>query len=373
MATHDDEDDLFQHTSMTFGEHLEELRAALFKAVIALTIGFLIGLIFGSWIVAAIQSPLTSALEAYYQNHAVMDLNAELPPDLRDDPKVQKVVNKIIYEDQLLPEDRYVSAIELIRALRQKYPGAFSDVKIPPAGEGGGDKSDDSGQAAQLQEFSSDSMIRLRFWRPLSADERLTLDALSVQEPFLIYLKASFLFGAIISSPFVFYYIWQFVAAGLYPHEKYYVHTFLPVSVGLFLLGACGAFFFVFPPVLGYFFWVGDALGIQMRPRLSEWLSFMLFLPVGFGIAFQLPLVMLFLERIHIVTVETYLSKWRIAVLIMAVASMILTPSDPQSMVLLLFPLLGLYAVGIALCKWLPASRPRAGSKPKTPEPAGVE
>jgi sec-independent protein translocase protein TatC len=182
----------------------------------------------------------------------------------------------------------------------------------------------------------------------------LSVDALGLPEPFVIYLKAGFLAGAVLSSPFVFYFLWQFVAAGLFPHEKHYIHVFLPFSLGLFLLGASGAFFFVFPPVLNYFLWIGDSLGVQMRPRLSEWLSFVLLLPLGFGIAFQLPLVMLFLERINIFTAQAYVSKWRIAVLLIAVAAMVLSPGgDPYSMMMLLVPLIVLYFGGIALCKWL--------------------
>ncbi len=373
MATHDEEDDLFRHTSMTFGEHLEELRSALFKAVIALVIGFAIGLIFGSWIVAGIQDPLKSALETYYQKQGMEFVNARVSAELQDDPAIKKLV----YDDGLLPEDRYVSATELIRALNEKIPGAFPKVGPPPAAqasEGAGAADAKGKRAAELQEFSRESMIRLRMWRPLADDERLKLDTLSVQEPFVIYLKASFLFGAIISSPFVLFYLWQFVAAGLYPHEKRYIHLFLPVSVGLFLLGASGAFFFVFPPVLGYFFWIGDSLGIQMRPRLSEWLSFVMLLPLGFGIAFQLPLVMLFLERVHILSVQIYLSKWRIAVLLMAVAAMVLSPGgDPYSMMMMLVPLIALYFGGIGLCKWLPGSRPRSTTKPKAEESADAD
>ncbi len=79
MAKHDDEDDLFKHTSMSFGEHLEELRSALFKAVIALVIGFAIGLAFGAYIVAWIQDPLKAALETYYQNQAMERVNARFP------------------------------------------------------------------------------------------------------------------------------------------------------------------------------------------------------------------------------------------------------------------------------------------------------
>src|SRR5690606_12160749 len=136
---------------------------------------------------------------------------------------------------------------------------------------------------------------------------------------------------------FVFYFLWQFVAAGLYPHEKKYIHIFLPFSVSLFLLGAAMAFFLVFPPVLGFFFNIADSLGTQMRPRLSEWLSFVLLLPLGFGISFQLPLVMLFLERIHVFSVPIYLAKWRIAILVMAITAMVLSPGgDPNSMLMML-------------------------------------
>jgi sec-independent protein translocase protein TatC len=137
------------------------------------------------------------------------------------------------------------------------------------------------------------------------------------------------------------------------------VHLFLPFSVGLFLCGASMAFFLVFPPVLNFFFGIAKNLGSDMRPRLSEWLSFVLLLPLGFGISFQLPLVMLFLERIHVFSVGMYLAKWRIAVLVIAVVAMVLSPGgDPYSMMMMLVPLVALYFGGIALCQWLPSRRP---------------
>src|SRR5207244_3911939 len=112
--------------------------------------------------------------------------------------------------------------------------------------------------------------------------------------------------------------------AGLYPNEKKYVNVFLPFSVGLFLGGALLAYFFVFPPVLNFFFGFSDWLGQEQRPRIGEWLSFVLMLPLAFGISFQLPLIMLFMERIGMVTVKAYISKWRIAVLGMSIAAMVL-------------------------------------------------
>ena len=298
-------------------------------------------------------------------------VNARVPPELQDN----EAIRDLVYKDGLLPEEWYVSPQAMLDKLKQKFPKRFGDFELTaPANEAGGEqgasaagKQPAAKQAAEKPripaEFSKQEMIRLFVWRPMADDERMRLDALGVQEPFVIYIKAGFLAGAVISSPAVFYFMWQFVAAGLYPHEKRYIHVFLPFSLALFLSGASLAFFFVFPPVLNFFFGIAESLGTEMRPRLSEWLSFVLLLPLGFGVSFQLPLVMLFLERIHVFSVQAYLSKWRIAVLIMAIVAMVLSPGgDPYSMMMMLVPLVGLYFSGVALCHWLP--NPRAAQKP---------
>jgi sec-independent protein translocase protein TatC len=95
-------------------------------------------------------------------------------------------------------------------------------------------------------------------------------------------------------------------------------------------------------------------LGIDPDPRINEWLGFVLLLPVGFGVAFQLPLVMLFLERIGVLTVKDYYSYWRVAILVIFVIAAVLAPPDPYSMLLMAFPLTFLYFGGILLCKFLP-------------------
>ena len=131
---------------------------------------------------------------------------------------------------------------------------------------------------------------------------------------------------------------------------------FLPVSLILFAVGVLLAFFFVFSPVLEFLFTFNASLNISPEIRIGEWLSFAMFLPLGFGIAFQLPLVMLFANRIGLVAVETYLEKWRIAILVIFVLSMFLTPADPISMLLLAVPLTGLYFLGIGMCVMMPRS-----------------
>jgi sec-independent protein translocase protein TatC len=191
--------------------------------------------------------------------------------------------------------------------------------------------------------------------------------SLGITEPFMIWLKAGLITGLFLSSPWVFYQLWSFVAAGLYPHEQRYIHIYLPISLGLFLSGLLLAYFFVFDPVLQFLFAFSAQSGISPQPRINDWLGFVLLLPLGFGVAFQLPLVMLFLNRIGILDVATYISKWRIAVMVIFVLSMFLTPADPISLLLMAIPLTFLYFLGIMLCKWMPGNR-----KPFEDEPLPV-
>jgi sec-independent protein translocase protein TatC len=197
-----------------------------------------------------------------------------------------------------------------------------------------------------------ESLVPVLLWQPLSRDARVSITTLSAQEAFGIYVKAALLVGVVLASPWIFFQLWTFVAAGLYPHEKRWVWMFLPVSIGLFLVGVLLAFFFVFDFVLDYLLQFNAWLGLDPDPRISEWLGFVLVLPIGFGLGFQLPLVMLFLERIGVFDVATYASQWRIAVLVIVIVSAVLTPADPYSMLFLAVPLCLLYFGGLGLCRW---------------------
>jgi sec-independent protein translocase protein TatC len=173
------------------------------------------------------------------------------------------------------------------------------------------------------------------------------------EEGFMVYMKVCFFSGLFLAAPWVFYQLWLFVAAGLYPHERRYVYLYLPLSVVLFVAGAAGGFFFAFPLMLDFLIGFSDWMGVTVQPRLSEYISSAMLMPLLFGVSFQLPLVMLFLERIGVCSVQTYRENWRIAVLAISVASMVLTTSpDPWSMLLMMFPLLFLYVLGIFLCQF---------------------
>jgi len=389
MARYPNED-LFADSTMSFGEHLEELRSAIAKSVVGVVLGFILGLCIGEYIVAWIQTPLTQALESHLIANAIADVkqeyqqrNEEMTPELEG----FLVEHKMVF-DKVYIEAAEVSRVQGVVAEQEEAGATRSDaasadsardvpsapapgVKPPPQ-----DDAPSQAESASKGKASSHDtakpiaaettilggkpqppkqyFVETRVWRPIRAVVR----SLSAQEAFMIYIKAAFVAGLVISSPYVFWQIWSFVAAGLYPHEKRYVHVYLPFSLGLFLAGAALAFFGVFPFILKFLLAFNKAMNIDLDARISEWISFVLLMPLGFGFAFQLPLVMLFLNRIGLFSIEAYWSKWRIAVLVVGVLSAILTPSpDPVSMLMMAVPMTSLYFLGIALCKFMPRNR----------------
>jgi sec-independent protein translocase protein TatC len=339
------EEDLFAESTMTFGEHLEELRKCLWKALLGLMVGFAVGLYFGTTVVNLIQQPVTDALGRYYQQESKTKLHEKVEKETADPEKAKEIKRQtdvLFDENRMLADEVYLNPAEFAAQLKLTYPEGFKNLpdlkKLENPQNPGG-------------------MMRLTLWHRMQDDSRLRTKSFSTQETFGIYIKASLLVGAILSSPWILYQMWLFVGAGLYPHEKKYVHLYLPMSVGLFLFGASVAFFFAFGRVLDFLLQFNHWTGIDPDPRISEWLSFAMILPLGFGAGFQLPIVMFFLERVGVFSVENYLKQWKISVLAIVIVAAILTPPDPYSMMFLAVPLVFLFFGGILLCKMVPRKK----------------
>jgi sec-independent protein translocase protein TatC len=368
------DEDLFKDTTMTFGEHLEELRGCLWKAVMGIAIGFVIGLLVANQVVHAIKLPLERALASYYRTDTINKYQTELAKLVAEKsrgltlPYTLDEVTRLVEEDGLLFEIYWVSSAELNRALNPASKNAARGeepaevpaeaTEVPPEPKEAAKSPSNAPTADAPVKKAGIELQPLFLWHRIDDDQRIRLIGLNTQEAFMIWIKAGLIVGLVLASPWVFWQLWAFVAAGLYPHEKRYVHVFLPFSLGLFLLGASTAFLFVFDPVLKFLLSFNRTMGVDPDPRISEWLGFVLLLPLGFGVSFQLPLVMLFLERIGVFDVPAYLEKWRIAILVIFVLSMVISPGgDPYSMLLMAIPLTFLYFGGILLCKYLPKGR----------------
>ncbi|TWU65689.1 Sec-independent protein translocase protein TatCy [Crateriforma conspicua] len=344
-------DDLFENSTMTFGEHLRELQQALTKACIWLGIGVAIGLFFANQVVAYIKTPLEQAIHQYHAERGMALLGVE-------DTKA----------DELKPlRDAFAAGawvVEEVVPVPGDLQDALSQLRSEDTTDADSETSNDAvpdpeaGEAA----ISPDAIERLAELADQSPQFQLrksqtNVSSFEMTEGFMIWFKAALVIGAVVSSPFVFYHLWTFVAAGLHAHERRYVYLYLPVSVGLFVSGVLMAFYVVLQYVIHFLLQFNESMDVAFEPRLNYYVSFVLLLPLGFGIAFQLPLVMLFLQRIGLLETEAYTSSWRVAVVVIFVISMLVTPADWTSMVLLAIPLLFLYLLGIGMCMFLPRGR----------------
>ena len=171
-------------------------------------------------------------------------------------------------------------------------------------------------------------------------------------EAFFTYLKVGLYGGIILAIPVISYQLWGFVAPGLYKHEKKYFIPFVIISSILFVVGGFFGYFVVFP--FGFQFFVGFAdENLRAMPAVKEYFSLAIKLLFGFGIVFELPLVMVFLGKMGLVNHKKLAKGRKYAVLAVVVVAAILTPPDVISQVLMAIPLLILYEISILLVWFL--------------------
>lgn len=323
-------DDPFVATRMSLGDHLEELRLRLWKALAGFAVALVAGFFLSPTLLHFIAAPVDRALAKFHQRRIdrLLERLREDDPHLRDANQPRDV--------EFLISASHLRAILGLPEGQVEADWTPLPVRVRPL-----DWALLTGEATRLVQ------------RPPS------LTSLTVTEPFTVYFKVSACCGVVLASPWIFLQLWLFVAAGLYPHEKNLVRVYLPLSIVLFLGGVALCEGIVLPAGVDYLLSFNDWLGYEPEPRLSDWLNFALVTPLIFGLAFQTPLVMVVLERLGMFSVASYRRNRRFAMFLLAVLAAVLSVTpDYFNMLALAVPLWALYEVGILMCRW--SSRPSA-------------
>jgi len=302
-------------TTMSLGDHLEELRARLILAILGLVIGTIICLFFGRRIIRFIEGPYLRVTRAHATEQAqkgriastyfvdafctnllqALDTDPNAP---EIDPNAVTFVQRI-YTDTVtaLAEDpNYIEAVANAR-----YSGSHQLQVLAPA------------------------------------------------DPFVGFMKISLISGLIISSPWVFYQLWMFVAAGLYAHERRYVRIAVPFSTALFVIGALFFLFVVAPISLRFFLGFGDLIGVSSNWTFQKYISFVTMLMLVFGLGFQTPIAIFVLNRTGLVSIESLKRSRKYVIIVMFALAAVATPPDVISQVTLALPLYILFELGILL------------------------
>jgi sec-independent protein translocase protein TatC len=180
---------------------------------------------------------------------------------------------------------------------------------------------------------------------------KVTLVTLSPTEPFMTVLKVSIYAGLLLALPVVLWQVWAFLMPALYENEKKAVLPYAFFTTALFVGGVLFGYYVVLP--LGLRFLVGYGGDIfNQQLRASEYISFVSLFLLAFGVVFEMPAVMVLLASVGIVDHRQLRRSRKYAIIGIATAAMVLTPSqDPVSMLLMMAPLIVLYELGILLAR----------------------
>lgn len=206
--------------------------------------------------------------------------------------------------------------------------------------------------------FVTDDAADLRLRDPVVP----SLQAFNIGDGFFFALNISMYCAAFFAGPFVLWQIWQFIAAGLYRHEKRAVTLYFPFSLLLFLFGVVFCYVWVIP--IGIYYLAVTMPLDQVRPMFGAgaYFDFLSTMCLAMGAVFQLPLLMIFLSSLGLVEPRTY-AKYRGHFLVLAlfVAGVITPGPDWYSQVLMTAPMYVLYEIGILIARWRAKPRRHPG------------
>jgi len=167
-------------------------------------------------------------------------------------------------------------------------------------------------------------------------------------EAFITYLKIALICGFCLSLPLILYQVWAFICSGLTVRERRYIYLYAPLSLLLFLIGAIFAYKVIVPYGLKFLLSFGGPY-IQPMISVSRYISFLGMMLLAFGVAFELPVVVMFLTKLGLVTPQFLRKKRKYVLLGIFILAALLTPPDIFTQLLMALPLILLYELSILL------------------------
>ena len=333
VETEEQEDE----SSMSFLDHLDELRTRLIRSAAFVLVAFIVCWIFSGYIYKFLEVPVRAAM-LNSERAAGFGIKSDLKTiwDLPDGAEV----------DFTLPTDARVGG-----ALIQT--GGTIRLRVQVNEDGSRDlvttkpllitRSNVIPEGTTIpSELYSDSSGNL------NPDNKLTVG--TVQGAFNLYIKVSFYAAIFFAVPFLLTQVWGFVAPGLYPHEKKYAVPFIVMTSLFFLIGCAFAYYIAFPRAANFL--LGVAAEGELRPLVSadEYFDLIIMRMLGLGVVFEIPTVTYFLSRLGIITPRILIKFWKIALIAIFIVAAILSPTtDIPNLLVFAAPMLILYFLSIGI------------------------
>ncbi len=183
-------------------------------------------------------------------------------------------------------------------------------------------------------------------WEQLDLPGEAVLRVAAPADAFMMYMKNSLIGGVLLAAPWIFWQLWGFISPGLYKREKYLAFPFIIASTICFVGGAIFGYLYVFPEAFKVLLGFTDQT-LVAEFYVDRYMPFFRRMLIAFGVVFEVPVIVTFLAGAGIVNWKQLLGFSRWWVVLSAFLSMLLTPQDVYTMVMMLVPLVLLYFVGV--------------------------
>lgn len=294
----DEKEDLAR---MSFGDHLDELRKRLWRSLIAVIAACLVFMPMHNQVMEIVVTPYRILWTQNFETY-VTDFEAR-------------------EQQGLVTEDMEKDWLKFIHKEKQR----ILDGTFPP---------------------------KLSRWIPNNTGFSVpySLVATGGLDDFWTFMMASLVFALAVASPVVIWQVWAFISAGLYKRERVAFRLYFPFMMVLLGSGVLFGYLYVVPFGLGFLIKMMNSGQVDPMLSVSQYFSLLFFMTLALGIVFQLPVVMVALQKVGIVRHQLMRQHWRWVILIICIMSAVLTPTpDPFTMFMVASPALLLYVLGLVL------------------------
>ena len=343
MATYpelEEKEPLSEEGTMSFLDHLDELRKRLIRSALFIAVAFVVCWIFSDSIYNFLQVPVRAAmLEAKRPFAAPLSGTALALSDLPDGtdliftlPAEAKTGDVLIPAGTAIPCKIKRDADGNVQLVTSAYV-VISDRTV----------------------IEKDTVIpnQLYLWANTQVGRDNQLVVPTVQGAFNLYIKVSFYAAIFFAVPFLLVQVWGFVAPGLYPHEKSYAAPIIIMASVFFLIGCAFAYYIAFPRAANFLLGVAAAGNLRPLVTADEYFDLIIIIMLGLGVVFEIPTITFFTSRLGLVSPRMLLKVWRYAVIAIFIVAAVLSPTtDVPNLLVFAAPMMILYFLSVGIA-WL--------------------
>jgi sec-independent protein translocase protein TatC len=336
--TYEPESELQEEGSMSFLEHLDELRKRLMRSAGFILVAFVLCWIFSERIYHFLEVPVRAAMQAANRDSGYPEFKPERK-QLVEFPDGTEV--NFTFPTDARIGNAMIQTGATVKTIVMRDEKGVPHLVIDKPWVINEENVIEENTVIPRTLYSKDNGL-------LSPDNRLVVN--TVQGAFNLYIKVAFYAAIFFAVPFLLVQVWGFISPGLYPHEKKYAAPFIIMTSLFFITGCAFAYYIAFPRAANFLLDVAASGNLRPLVQADEYFDLIITIMLGLGLVFEIPTVTFFLARLGMVTHRLLIKLWRYAIIVIFLVAAILSPTtDIPNLLVFAAPMMLLYGLSVGI------------------------